>query len=163
MSSVTKVLFAVLAAAAFVTPILSQGQRASSDSVQASRHSLIAPPPVATSLPADVLETVASGMFLDPFRLHGLASANGGQIRGEATSATQDMIPASAPPVPPTLAGIVGGPPWVAILRDVPGHNGSAMLAEGDSLGGVHVLRITGNAVDLRASGIPLRLTLNGT
>ncbi len=52
----------------------------------------------------------------------------------------------SAPPPPPkppkprlTVAGIVGGPPWSALLDSVPGRDGSVLVRKGDTLGGLRV------------------------
>ena len=55
---------------------------------------------------------------------------------------------AVAPPKPPlSLAGIVGGPPWAALLDGVPGHDASLVVHQGDSVAGLRVRRIAPNGV----------------
>ena len=53
---------------------------------------------------------------------------------------------AAAAPTPPkpakprlALAGIVGGPPWTALLDSVPGREGSVLVRRGDTLSGLRV------------------------
>jgi hypothetical protein len=61
----------------------------------------------------------------------------------EHTSAQPTM--ATAMPQPPSakprlvLRGVLGGPPWDAIIEGIPGREGSAVLRAGQSLGGVTV------------------------
>jgi hypothetical protein len=59
-----------------------------------------------------------------------------------------------APPPPPrpprpalALAGIVGGPPWEALLEGIPGREGSTLVRRGDTLGGLRVRSITKDTV----------------
>lgn len=40
------------------------------------------------------------------------------------------------------LGGIVGGPPWEAILEGVPGHENALVVRQGDTIDQLHVLRI---------------------
>jgi hypothetical protein len=47
------------------------------------------------------------------------------------------------------LSGIVGGPPWVALLDGVPGHEGSVMLRVGDTLGGITVRAVTASTATI--------------
>jgi hypothetical protein len=49
---------------------------------------------------------------------------------------------ATAPAPPFQLAGILGGPPWQAVLEGLPGADGSTIVREGDSIGAWRVLRI---------------------
>lgn len=60
------------------------------------------------------------------------------------------VLVAAAPPVRPTLAlvGIVGGPPWAAVLNGIPGRSGPVVLYVGDTLAGLRIRSIkTGSIV----------------
>lgn len=50
----------------------------------------------------------------------------------------------SAPPRPPKprleLRGIIGGPPWDAVLDGVPGRTASAVVRTGDRVGGLSII-----------------------
>ena len=84
----------------------------------------------------------------DPFRLERRPS-------GVPYSAATEAAPPPAPRPPrPTLAvaGIVGGPPWEAIITGIPGRSEAALVRRGDTLGGFHVRSITRDTV--RISGM---------
>lgn len=53
------------------------------------------------------------------------------------------------PPSPPkprlVLRGLVGGPPWDAILDGVPGHEGSFVVRAGDTVGGLRIRAVLAN------------------
>jgi hypothetical protein len=57
------------------------------------------------------------------------------------------------PPVRPvlTLSGIVGGPPWAAVITGVPGHPESVVVHAGDTVGGLRIRVVT--ASNLVVSG----------
>jgi hypothetical protein len=79
----------------------------------------------------------------DPFRLERKPS-------GVAyTPAAEGAPPPVAPPARPALAvvGIVGGPPWEALLDGVPGRQGSALVRRGDTLSGLRIRSITKDTV----------------
>lgn len=58
---------------------------------------------------------------------------------------------APAPPKPRlVLRGLVGGPPWNAILEGVPGHDGSYVVSVGDSVGGLKIRSVHPNGVVIR-------------
>ena len=86
--------------------------------------------------PADSLRAAAARVAEhDPFRLdHRPATV---PYRPEQEGAAQR--PRSPKPPKPHLAlsGIVGGPPWSAILDSVPGREGSVLVKRGDTLGGL--------------------------
>ncbi len=70
-------------------------------------------------------------------------------FRPERTSAeqhpsTQPTMPMAMPQPPSSkprlvLRGVLGGPPWDAIIEGIPGHDGSVVLRAGQSLGGITV------------------------
>lgn len=60
--------------------------------------------------------------------------------------------PIVAPPIVPprpqvTLDGIIGGPPWRAILNGVPNHDGNVVVAPRDTIGGLRVRTIRHDTV----------------
>lgn len=56
--------------------------------------------------------------------------------------------PPSHPPRPAlAVTGIVGGPPWEALLEGIPGRQGSALVRRGDTLSGLRVRSITKDTV----------------
>jgi hypothetical protein len=68
---------------------------------------------------------------------------------------------ASAPPKPAlALAGVVGGPPWAALLDGVPGHDASVVVHQGDSIAGFHIRRIAPNAVVITGLDTTWRLVV---
>jgi hypothetical protein len=89
---------------------------------------------------ADSLAKMAANIAAhDPFRLdHHPASV--------AYRPELDGVVAVAPPPPPkppkphlAVAGILGGPPWTALLDSVPGRDGSVLVKRGDTLGSLKI------------------------
>ena len=69
--------------------------------------------------------------------------------------------PAVRPPRPAlVLRGIVGGPPWSAILEGIPGRDGSVMARRGDSLGTLIVRAVGRDTVIIKGADTTWRLTL---
>ena len=59
-----------------------------------------------------------------------------------------------APPPPPrparpglSISGIIGGPPWSAVLEGVPGRDGGTVVHPGDTLGGLKVRAVKRDTV----------------
>jgi hypothetical protein len=61
------------------------------------------------------------------------------------------------------LRGIVGGPPWSAIVEGVPGRSGAALLRKGDSLGDLVVRLVTRDTVVIKGADTTWRLTMRRT
>jgi hypothetical protein len=62
----------------------------------------------------------------------------------EQHPSTQPMTPMAMPQPPSNkphlvLRGVLGGPPWDAIIEGIPGREGSVVLRAGQSLGGITV------------------------
>jgi hypothetical protein len=71
-----------------------------------------------------------------------------------AASAPATQLATPRPPAPPkpnlTLRGLVGGPPWDAILEGLPGHEGSYVVRAGDSVGGLRIRSVRRDGVTIR-------------
>lgn len=70
-----------------------------------------------------------------------------------------------APPPPPRasrpalgVSGIVGGPPWSAVLEGVPGREGGALVQAGDTLGGLKVRMVRRDTVVITGMDTTWRL-----
>ena len=76
----------------------------------------------------------------------------------------EGIAPPPPPPKPPrpvlSVAGILGGPPWDALLDGIPGKDGSTMVHAGESIGGLTVRSITRDSVIVRGSDTTWRLAL---
>jgi hypothetical protein len=69
--------------------------------------------------------------------------------------------PPPAPPKPPiAVAGIVGGPPWAALLDGVPGHDGSVLVHPGDTLAQLTVRAVRPGQVIITGLDTTWRLSL---
>ena len=87
--------------------------------------------------------------------------------------ATPDSVvspPAPATPKPPAppkprlvLRGIVGGPPWNAILDGVPGHDGSYVVTTGDSVAGLKIRSVRRDGATIRGMDTTWILKLGRT
>ena len=71
------------------------------------------------------------------------------------------VAPPPPPPVRPplALAGLVGGPPWSALIEGIPGRDGSVLLQLGDSANGVRFVAVRGDTVVLAAFDTTWSLT----
>lgn len=58
------------------------------------------------------------------------------------------------PPTPPKprlmLRGLVGGPPWNAIIEGIPGHDGSYVVRAGDSVSGLRIRSVNRDGTTIR-------------
>jgi hypothetical protein len=92
----------------------------------------------------------------DPFRLSNTPS----QVRYQALA-----LPAPPPTSPrPTLVlrGIVGGPPWSAVLDGLPGQPNNTVVGEGAVYGALRIRKISRDEVVVLASDTALHLSLKG-
>ena len=69
---------------------------------------------------------------------------------------------ATAPPrqPPPIVRAIAGGPPWVAILEQIPGRDGSFLVRDGDAIGSIKVRAIKRDTVVIQGSDTTWRLPI---
>ena len=133
---------------------------------RATRRPRITAPPIiwpiersAAFATSRMLDSVATAIARsDPFRLERRPSsvAYGTQPEGAPV--------APPPPKPPkpdlTLAGIVGGPPWVALIDGVPGKSGSVLVHAGDTLAGLRVRSLGPNGITITGLDTTWKLTL---
>lgn len=59
------------------------------------------------------------------------------------------------------LRGLVGGPPWDALIEGVPGRDGAVLVRTGESVGGLTVRAIRRDTVFIRGSDTTWTLTLS--
>lgn len=104
-----------------------------------------------------IAQAVAYVVANDPFRLS----------RHPATVAYSPALEGLAPPAPVrpprpnlVLRGIVGGPPWSAILDGLPGRDGNVMVRRGDSLGTLVVRAVGRDTVIIKGADTTWRLTV---
>jgi hypothetical protein len=104
-----------------------------------------------------IAQAVAYFVANDPFRVS----------RHPATVAYSPALEGLAPPAvarPPrpnlVLRGIVGGPPWSAILDGVPGRDGNVVVRRGDSLGTLVVRAVGRDTVIIKGADTTWRLTV---
>lgn len=108
--------------------------------------------PVAIALPAAIPRAgVANGIVMrNPFRLD--------RRQAPLPHSTAPLAGMTTPPPPPPslpkpqlrVNGILGGPPWEALLEGVPGREGSVLVRAGDTLDGLRIHRLTGDSVVVR-------------
>ncbi|HEX8717401.1 MAG TPA: hypothetical protein VF722_10550 [Gemmatimonadaceae bacterium] len=81
-----------------------------------------------------------------------------------STSGAASAGPAGQPPEPPrpqfTVSGIVGGPPWAALLSGVPGRDGGVLVHSGDTLAGFTVRAVRRTGVTITGADTTWHLTL---
>jgi hypothetical protein len=124
-----------------------------------SRHVLLTAPRALRHIDPDSLSAAASAVAAgDPFRLD----------RHPATVAYRPELDGTPPPSPPpkpphpvlALAGIVGGPPWEALLSGVPGRDGTVLVRKGDTLGDLKVRAVGRDTVVVQGADTTWKLTL---
>ena len=71
---------------------------------------------------------------------------------------------APAPPAPPKaslkLRGLVGGPPWDALIEGIPGREGAVVARVGQTLGGITISAIRRDTVIAKGMDTTWKLTL---
>jgi len=101
--------------------------------------------PAATDTVA--LTTLAARLRLrDPFRL----DRKPADVRYNPWEPVAVVPPVAKPPKPPlALAGLLGGPPWNALIEGVPGRETGLLIQLGDSANGVRFVALRGDTVVL--------------
>jgi hypothetical protein len=70
------------------------------------------------------------------------------------------MQPPQPPKPHPVLRGLLGGPPWEAVLEGLPGREGNVVMRVGESAGGLTVRAVRRDTVILQGSDTTWKLTL---
>jgi hypothetical protein len=154
-AAVERGLWGATAVAVFVTAL---GVRAARATSTTSARPIVTAAAEPRRLDADsIAQAVAYVGANDPFRLS----------RHPATVAYSPALEGLAPPQAAraprpnlVLVGIVGGPPWSAILDGLPGRDGSVLVRRGDSLGTLVVRAVGRDTVVIKGADTTWRLTV---
>lgn len=118
---------------------------------------------LATRVTGDTLSAAAERIAAhNPFRL---------DRRPAAVAFTPVLEGMPAPPPPPpkppqpalSLAGILGGPPWEALVDGIPGREGSVLVRRGERFAGLMVRSVSRDTVVIAGQDTVWRLTLKKT
>lgn len=122
-------------------------------------------PDVATAFPAlplepidpDALDKAADAIARnDPFRFEHQPSGVPYTVQAEGAAP-----PPPAPPKPKiALVGIIGGPPWEALVEGIPGRDGSVVVRQGETIGALQFTSIRRDTVVVRGADTTWKLTL---
>lgn len=130
-------------------------------------------PIVATAAPHAALQaTTPLAPPRDPFALEraaqATADANPFRLSRLPSDVPYSRITLSAPPAPPpaprptlVLKGIVGGPPWQAVIDGLPGAPPGSVVREGGVFGKLTIRSVTRDTVVIQAPDTVWHLTLS--
>jgi hypothetical protein len=109
-------------------------------------------PSVATV--GDVTHAAAALVATDPFRAarHPSPIAYRADLEGAPPPPMRAQRPALA------ISGIIGGPPWSAVLEGVPGREAGTVVQSGDTLGGLKVRAVKRDTVVITGMDTTWRL-----
>jgi hypothetical protein len=94
----------------------------------------------------------------NPFRLNHQPGASGPSTN---EAASVGIAKPAAPKPALVLKGMVGAAPaWQAVLEGVPGRQGSVVVAQGDTIGGLRVRRVSRDTVVVQGADTNWKLTL---
>ena len=115
------------------------------------------PPGAAQPDTNDLDAAVEEVIMRNPFRLSRRPS---GVPFGSEAQLTPQPAPAAPPRPRLVLAGLVGGPPWVALLEGIPGRDGPVAVRQGDTLAGLSIRDVTRDGAVIADLDTLWRLTL---
>jgi hypothetical protein len=105
------------------------------------------------------LDTAAALLVVhDPFRLDRRPAAT--PFRAGLAMIAPPAAPAKPPHPALLLTGLVGGPPWEALLDGVPGHDASTLVKRGDVLGDLKIKSIQRDTVVVQGVDTTWRLVM---
>lgn len=147
-------MWALTAVAAVLAVV---GWRFAARDVDAGRAALLRGVTEARRANADSLNAAATSVAAhDPFRVDHQPSSVAYRPELEGVAPPP---PVPKPPKPHlTVAGIIGGPPWQALLDSVPGRDGSVLVQKGDTLGGLRVRSVGRDTVIVQGTDTTWRL-----
>lgn len=111
---------------------------------------------VAATLPPRAPPRVVASSRTAEGRLRAVLAGDLFRRERGAVQAAVSALPRSTPgppalPKPPlVLRGLVGGPPWNAILDGVPGHDGGFVVRAGDSVAGLKIQSVRRDGATIR-------------
>lgn len=113
-------------------------------------------PPVERPRGDSLLAAAARIAATDPFRLDRRPAAVPFRVELEGAP------PAAPSPSRPALSlrGVVGGPPWEALVEGFPGREGSVLVRRGDRVGDLAVRRVAPDTVVISGQDTTWTLTL---
>lgn len=146
-------LAAALVAAAAVS-YRAERQRLRELSTAPGRLWMLAPPavPAAESLAAAIDSIADRNLFRD--------DRESDDDAPPLNVASIPVTPAAPPKPALVLRGILGGPPWNAILGGIPGRDGDVVVRQGDSLSGLRVRTVKPTGIVVRGMDTTWTLTL---
>jgi hypothetical protein len=121
-----------------------------------------------TSLSGSPLPSMTGVLMYDPAQLRDAAdsvsSSNPFRLDRHPSTPTPDAPTVAVPPAAPTLAlelsGVIGGPPWRAIVSGIPGRDAGVVVRAGDTLGGMRIRSIRRDTVVIQAGDSTMTLIL---
>ncbi len=84
-----------------------------------------------------------------------------GFVLEDDAAAWEQPAQTAMPPATLTLRGIVGGPPWTALVEGLPGSNNTLAVATGDTSGLWKVVVVSRDTVVVRAAGSSVTLSVS--
>lgn len=106
----------------------------------------------------DALSAAAEEVIVNnPFRISRRPSA---LPFGSDQNQAQPSEPAPTPRPSLALVGVVGGPPWIALVQGVPGRDGLVVFRRGDTVAGLSVSEVTRQGAVVIGADTLWRLTL---
>jgi hypothetical protein len=129
-----------------------------------TNHTLLrlTPPTVAPSAQLGGLEPERLAKALDVILSQNLFRLDR-RAEGSAMKATPTPVPPQAAGVPKprfVLRGILGGPPWDAVLEGIPGREGSVVVRTRDSVAGFLIRSVHRDTVVVHGMDTTWRLTM---
>lgn len=93
----------------------------------------------------------------DVFRLGRKPASVAYRIAGDSSATAPQTAPSPKPVL--KLVGIVGGPPWAALVDGIPSHDGTVLVHAGDTVGGLRVREVSATAVTVTGVDTVWRLS----
>ncbi|MGH7649040.1 MAG: hypothetical protein ACREND_13050 [Gemmatimonadaceae bacterium] len=117
---------------------------------QAAAAATVWPAPTPQAQPSvDSLAVLTSRIIdRDAFRLDRKPAAIAYRVAGDS-AITSAELPPSVPKPQLALVGIVGGPPWAALVNGVPAHDGTVLVHASDTLSGLRIRAVSPEGVTI--------------
>jgi len=106
-------------------------------------------PPITPGDTVGLADAAAAIRDRDPFRSERKPTRLRFNPWQPAVAATQSPAP-TRPAL--SLAGVLGGPPWNALIQGIPGREGGVVLGVGEAAGGIRLTKIHGDTAFVSGS-----------